>query len=137
MNMPPAVSRLRSRLSAWSAEELQPSLLMTSLLAGGLIYVLEVVFAVSFTALVYTNELANYLPLAIGFTLAGDAVLCALMAVFSSYRGASAVEQDVPAAILTLTVVAVLGALPAGTHPDTKFATVLIVIVLTTTLTGL
>ena len=76
MTTPSTASKVRSRLSAWSAEELQPSLLMTSLLTGGLIYVLEVVFAVSFTALVYTNELANYLPLAVGFTLLGDAVLC-------------------------------------------------------------
>ena len=112
-------------------------MLLSSLLAGGLIYILEVVFAISFTALVYTNELASYLPLAIGFTLLGDAVLCAIVGVFSSYRGASAVEQDVPAAILTLTVAAVLGALPASAGPDTKFATVLMVVVLTTTLAGL
>ena len=132
----PAASTVRSRLSAWRAEELQPSLLLTSLLTGGLIYVLEVVFAVSFTALVYTNELANYLPLAVGFTLLGDAVLCGIVAVFSSYRGASAIEQDVPIAILTLTITAVLGTLPAGTQADTKFATVLIVIVLTTISAG-
>ncbi len=132
----PAASMVRSRLSAWRAEELQPSLLLTSLLTGGLIYVLEVVFAVSFTALVYTNELANYLPLAVGFTLLGDAVLCGIVAVFSSYRGASAIEQDVPIAILTLTITAVLGTLPAGTQADTKFATVLIVIVLTTISAG-
>jgi SulP family sulfate permease len=127
---------MRSRLSAWSAEELQPGLLVTSLLTGGLIYVLEVVFAVSFTALVYTNELANYLPLAVGFTLLGDAVLCAIVAVSSSYRGASAFEQDVPIAILTLTTAAVVAALPAGTTADTRFATVLIVIVLTTISAG-
>ncbi len=101
-----------------------------------MIYILEVVFAISFTALVYTNELASYLPFAIGFTLLGDAALCAIVAAFSSYRGASAVEEDVPAAILTLTVAAVLAALPAGTHPDTKFATVLMVVVLTTTTAG-
>ncbi len=45
MTTPSTASRTRSRLSAWSAEELQPSLLVTSLLSGGLIYVLEVVFA--------------------------------------------------------------------------------------------
>ena len=136
MTTPSAASNLRSRLSAWSAAELQPDLLLTSLLTGGLIYVLEVVFAVSFTALVYTNELANYLPLAVGFTLLGDALLCGIVAVFSSYRGASAIEQDVPVAILTLTITAVLGTLPASATADTKFATVLIVIVLTTISAG-
>ena len=114
MPTPFAVPKVRRRLSVWAAEELHPRVLLSSLLAGGLIYILEVVFAISFTALVYTNELASYLPLAIGFTLLGDAVLCAIVGVFSSYRGASAVEQDVPAAILTLTVAAVLGALPAS-----------------------
>ena len=128
---------MRRRLSAWSAAELQPKQLMSTLVTGGLIYVLEVVFAISFTALVYTNELANYLPLAVGFTLLGDAVLCGIVAVFSSYRGASAIEQDVPIAILTLAITAVLGTLPAGTAPDTKFATVLIVIVLTTISAGI
>jgi len=137
MNTPPTTSTVRIRLSAWAADELHPRMLLTSLLAGGLIYVLEVVFAISFTALVYTNELANYLPLAVGFTLLGDAVLCGIVAVFSSYRGALALEQDVPVAILTLTITAVLAALPAGTQADTKFATVLIVIVLTTLSAGL
>ena len=92
MKMPVATT-VRSRLSAWRAEELQPSMMLTSLLTGGLIYVLEVVFAISFTALVYTNELATYLPLALGFTLLGNAVLCSLVGVFSSYRGASALAQ--------------------------------------------
>ena len=50
MSTSSAVSSVRDRLSAWSAEELRPNLLLTSLLTGGLIYVLEVVFAVSFTA---------------------------------------------------------------------------------------
>lgn len=131
------MSRVRSRLPAWVAAELQPSVLMTSLLTSGLIYILEVVFAISFTSLVYTNELADYLPLAIGFTLLGDAVLCGIVAVFSSIKGVAAVEQDVPAAILALTVTAVLAALPAATRPETKFATALIVIVLTTTAAGL
>ncbi len=130
------VSSLRRRLSAWSADELHPSLVITSLITGSLIYVLEVVFAISFTALVYTNELANYLPLAIGFTLLGDAVLCGIVAVFSSLRGASAIEQDVPIAILMLTITVILGTLPAGTSADTKFATALIVIVLTTISAG-
>ena len=130
-------SGFRDRLSDWSAEELQLNHLPNILVTGGLIYVLEVVFAVSFTALVYTNELANYLPLAIGFTLLGDAVLCGLVAVFSSYRGASAIEQDVPIAILTLVITAVLGTLPAGTSSDTKFATVLLVIILTTISAGI
>src|SRR5512143_3336299 len=118
MNSLPAASSLRSRLTAWSAEDLRPNVLLTSLLTGGLIYVLEVVFAISFTALVYTNELANYLTLSVGFTLLGDAVLCGIVAVFSSYRGASAIEQDVPVAILTLAITAILGTLPAGTSAD-------------------
>ena len=80
------MSRVRSRLPAWAADELHPSVLITSLLTGGLIYILEVVFAISFTALVYTNELADYLPLAIGFTLLGDAVLCGIVTVFSSIK---------------------------------------------------
>ncbi len=136
MTTPITILNFQSRLSAWLADEFRPSRLARSLLAGSLIYILEVVFAISFTALVYTNELASYLPFAIGFTLLGDAVLCAMVAAFSSYRGASAVEEDVPAAILTLTVAAVLAALPAGTHPDTKFATVLMVVVLTTSTAG-
>ena len=137
MSTPSVMLKARSHLSAWAAEELRPGVLASGLLAGGLIYLLEVVFAISFTALVYTNELSNYLPLAIGFTLIGDVILVVCVVVFSSYRGASAIEQDVPAAILALTVAAVLGTLPAGTDPATKFATVVMVVVLTTTLTGL
>ncbi len=128
---------LRSHLSAWRVNEFQLDQLARSLLIGGLIYILELVFAISFTALVYTDELASYLPFAVGFTLLGNAVLCSLVAAFSSYRGIYAAEQDVPAAILSLTIAAVLGALPAGTNPDTKFATALIVVALTTLTAGL
>ncbi|HET7375632.1 MAG TPA: hypothetical protein VFK30_02925, partial [Anaerolineae bacterium] len=120
------------RLSEWLSAELRLDRIGRSLLTAGLIFGLEVVFCISFTALVYSNELATYLPFALGLTLLGDALASGVAAVFSSYRGAFAGAQDVPVAILTLAVAAALGVLPAAVNPDTKFATVLILVVLTT-----
>ena len=134
---PSAASSTPQQVAAWLANEFRPNRLVRSLLTAGLIFGLEVVFCVSFTALIYANELAAYLPLALGLTLLGDALACGVVALLSSYRGAFAGAQDVPAAILALGVAAALGALPAAANPDTRFATVLILVVLTTTLTGL
>lgn len=132
-----ASSTSRRQFSAWLADEFRPHRLVRTLLTAGLIFGLEVVFCVSFTALIYGNELATYLPLALGLTLLGDALACGVVAAFSSYRGAFAGAQDVPAAILTLAVAAALSVLPAATNPDTKFATVLMLVMLTTLATGL
>lgn len=58
------------------------------------------VFAISFAAIIYANDLSNYLDRGIGLTLLGSVIL-AIIGVFSlSFRGSILSAQDVPALFL-------------------------------------
>ena len=107
----------------------------TSLFTAFLIYLLEITFVISFAALIFSGELASQLPQALGFIIFGDALMVAVIAGLSSYPGMIAVEQDTPGAVLSIVAVAIAAALPGAT--DLQFATVVMMIVFTTTLTGL
>jgi len=135
--MPGSAPTFRAHLSAWLEEELRPGQLVKSLTTGFLIYILEVIVVVSFAALIFSNELYSQLPYGIGLILAGDALLCFFVAVFSSYSGSIAVEQDAPGAILALSAAAIVAALPLGASQAEQFSTVVMMIVATTLATGL
>ena len=107
----------------------------TSLFTAFLIYILEIIFVVAFTALIYSGELSSQIPRALGFIIIGDAILCAVVAWLSSYPGSIAVEQDTPGAMLGVIAVGIVAAL-AGVIPR-QFATVTLMIVTTSVLTGL
>ncbi len=131
---PPSI---RARFSTWAADELRPEVLVKSLAAGFLTFLLEIIVVISFTALIFSGDLARQLPYAVGFIVAGDALLCAVVALLSSYPGSIAVEQDAPSAILALVVAATLAALPARTSAGEQFSTVVVMIVGTTVFSGL
>lgn len=106
----------------------------TSLFTAFLIYVLEVIFVVAFTALIYSGELSGQIPRALGFILLGDALLCGVVALLSSNPGAIAVEQDAPGAMLGIIAVGIITALSGAV--SRQFATVTAMIITTTLLTG-
>ena len=107
----------------------------TSLFTAIFIFILEIIFVVAFTALVYSGELSSQIPRALGFIILGDAVLCAVGAWLSSDPAAVAVEQDAPGAMLSVIAVGVIAALSGAT--SRQFATVTMMIVTTTLMTGL
>jgi len=107
----------------------------TSLFTAFLIYILEIIFVVAFTALIYSGELSSQIPRALGFVIVGDAILCAVVAWLGSNPGAIAIEQDVPGAMLSVLAAGIIAALPGLVSQ--QFATVTIMIVTTTLLTGL
>ena len=106
----------------------------TSLFTAFFIYILEIIFVLAFTALIYSGELSSQIPRAMGFIILGDAVLCAVVAWLSSYAGFIGVEQDTPGAMLGVISVGIIAAL-AG-KPEVQFATVTLMIVTTTLMTG-
>ena len=120
-------------LSERARAELRPSQLIPALMSGVLNGALEVALAVSFAALVFTGELAPYLSRGIGMALFSATVGVAIVALLSSYRASLSASQDVPAAIVALAAAAVAAAAP----PDAQFATVAVVLVLTTLAAGL
>lgn len=125
------------RFAGWLKEELNPNILFRSLTTGLLIYILEIIVVISFSALIFSGGLADQLPFAIGFIILGDAILVGSVALLSSFRGMIAVEQDAPGAILAITSAAMMAAMPANATSSQRLATVIFAISGTSLLAGL
>lgn len=128
---------LRQRLLGWLKDEFAPQSIVTSLNAALILYLLEFIIALSFTALIFSGKLAFQLPYALSFILVGNAALVAVVTVLSSYGGSMAAAQDTPVAILALAVASLIAALPASVTADQLFATVVVLLVGMTVATGL
>ena len=102
----------------------------TGLFTAFLIYILEIIFVVAFTALIYSGELSSQVPRALVYIMAGDAILCVVVAWFSSDPASIAVEQDAPGAMLSLIAAGIIAVL-SGTVTR-QFATVTMMIMMTT-----
>ena len=64
------------------------------------IALVSAVFAISFAAIIYTGELAQYLDRGIGLTLLGSFVIAVTGAFTLSFRSSILAPQDVPAILL-------------------------------------
>ena len=71
--------KTQQSFSNWAADELRPAVLGTGLVSGLMIYMLEIIFTVSFAALIFSGGLAGHLPQALGFIIMGDAILCLMV----------------------------------------------------------
>ena len=107
----------------------------TTVFAALFIASLEMIFVISFTALIYSGELTSQIPQALGFIILGDAILCLIVAFLSPMPGVIAVEQDAPGVMLSVAAAGVIATL-SGT-PEVQFATITLMIVVTTAMTGL
>src|SRR5215510_15123035 len=107
------IQRIQKRISTWAADEFRPAVLATSTLSGLLLYLLEILFVISFAALIFSGSLTNQLPQALGFIVVGDAILVGVIAIFSSYPGSVGVAQDTPGAVLGVVAAAMVAAMPA------------------------
>lgn len=128
------IQGVRDRFSNWLADEFRPSVLAISLLSGLMIYVFEIIVVLSFTALIFSGELAGQMPRALGFIILGDAILIIIISLLSSYSGMIGVSQDAPTAVQGLVAMQIVAALPAAA--DQQYATVVMMVVLTTLMTG-
>lgn len=117
-------------------QELQLERLLPSLTAGLVAGVLEVLFAISFAALIFSGDLSPFVSAGIGLALFSTAVLTGIVACFSSLPGSVAASQDTPAIILALIAATIAATMPATATADELFLTVLAALALTTLLTG-
>ena len=113
--------------------ELQPRRLVPALISGVLNGALEVALAVSFAALVFSGDLSPYLARGIGLALFSATVGVVIVTLLSSLSVSISASQSVPAAIVALAATAVA----AAVAPEAQFATVAVVIALTTLAAGL
>ncbi len=107
--------------------------LTAGLVAGALVLVVELSFAV----LIFSGSLANHVADGIGLVLFGAVIMGIVVALTSSFPGAQAGPQDTSAAILALMATSITQSMPATAASDAVFFTVVAAIALTSVLTGI
>lgn len=110
--------------------------LLSRIGAGALVGVVELVFVISFAALLYQDQDAQYLASGIGLMLLGAIPAMLLIALLGSYKGYISAPQDAPAVIMALVIASIAPQLAAA-PPAGRFITVAAAIALTTLFTGL
>ena len=116
---------------------IQPKNILSGLSAGVVIGIINTTINISLAALIFSGPLAIFLPNGIGMMVVSAIIFLFLIGITSSFRGIIAGPQDSPAAILGLTATAVARGMPAGSSPDSIFATIIATISITSILTGL
>jgi SulP family sulfate permease len=102
-------------------------------LVGGAI-VLPVV--ISFAILIFSGDLSPFAAAGIGMVLFGGLIMQLIVALTSSMPGMIGAPQDSPAAVLGLTAVTIAAHMQ-GTPPEARFITVVVMVILTSVVSGL
>ena len=116
---------------------LDPATLLASVIAGLVAGVLAVTFMFSYSAVIFTGELADYVPRATGQMLFGAVVIALVIGLFSQFRGVVALPQDNPTAVIAVMIAALSQAQAGTADPETLFVQATVVMILSTTLAGL
>ena len=91
--------------------------------AGLLSGLLSSFFAISYATLIFTGELAQFVPSAVAFFLQGALFMGLISALLSSYRGAISTVQDVPAAMFAVLAATLVDRMAGNASPEAMFAT--------------
>lgn len=130
------IPKFRKQFATWAAVEFHPAAVANSLFASVLIYIIELIISVSFSALIFSGSLAGQVPRALGFILVGNILILGITSLLSSYAGSIAVSQDAPGVVLSVGAASIVAALPL-LPVEKQFATVVLMIAITTVMTGL
>jgi sulfate permease, SulP family len=109
---------------------------LLSMLVSLVIGMMEAMFAVSFAMLIFSGELAGYLPAGIAIAILSGMILRAVIGLMSSYPGMIADIDALPSAILGLSAAAIAAKMPPSSTPEDLFITVMGAIALTSLMTG-
>ena len=120
----------------WFQQESRSEQLLPALTSGALIGLTEVIFSLSLGSLIFSGDLAPFLPYGIGIALATATIMLMVTALTSSVPGVMGSTQDTTSVVLAVIAAALIGTLSAA-GPQEKLATVLVAISITTLLTGL
>jgi SulP family sulfate permease len=124
------------KILQWLRDEFQPERFLPGLIAGVLIGITDVVFALSMGSLIFSGELTQYLSYGIGIALVTSAVVMIGTSLISSVPGVIGSMQDSSSVILAVIAAGLVTTLSVSRVED-KLATVLTAITFTTLLTGI
>ena len=133
---------LRPDASNWTIRQalrhaLQPNMLLRSVFASAIIWLLMASAMPSYSALIFHGKLSGYFAAGLAIVLVSEIVVVLITSLFSSDHATQVVPQSPTAVIQGLIAGSAVEALPADTPPDELFATVLLVIVLSSILAGI
>lgn len=118
------------------AADLRPDKLLPSLVAGLVAGILGVIFMFSYTAVIFVEGLAGFVPIGTGFMLFGAIVTSTILALFGTLKGVIAMPQDNPTAITALLAASVATSASLQGSNENIFVTVVAIMILTTLLAG-
>ncbi len=117
-------------------KNLQPFMVLPSLVAGSINAIILISVEISFAALIFSGDLQQFLPRGIGIMLLGSFVITIIVSLTSSLVGMIGVPQDTPAALMAL-VVAGIAATLKGQNPEVIYSTAVGAIMFASLLTAL
>lgn len=123
---------MANRLTEELKASFAPDVLLPSVIAGIVAGILAITFMFSYSALIFSDELSSFVPRATGNMLFGAVVISLAVAVFGALRGAVALPQDNPTAIIAILVATTIAALPAGENLEQTFLHTSFVIIAST-----
>ena len=115
---------------------LDPGTLVPGIVAGIVAGVLSITFMFSYSAVIFTEELAVFIPRATGQMLFGAVVIGLLVALFGQLPGTVALPQDNPTAILAIMAASIAASAAATTGGEQTYLFVTLIMVLSALLAG-
>src|SRR5262245_57877692 len=108
---------------------------LPNVFAGAMSGTLVITFGSSLAALIFTGDLVQHLHSGIGLTLLGSAVICAVVALGSSFRAAVAAPQENTAVIIAIVAASIHSRMQFQSGDD-ALPTVIVAFGLTSLITG-
>lgn len=117
-------------------QALQPKMLLRSILASAIIWLLMASAMPSYARLIFNGKLAGFFAAGLAIVLVSEIVAVVITSLFSSDHATQVIPQSPTAVIQGLIASSVIAAVPADMPPDELFALVYLIIVLSSVLTG-
>lgn len=115
---------------------LQPSLMLRSVLVSATIWLLMASAMPAYVRLVFRGELAGYFAAGLAIVFVSEIIAVLVTSLFSSDHATLVIPQSPTVVIQGLIAASAIDAAPADMPPDELFATVYLIIVLSSVITG-
>ncbi len=118
-------------------QELQLSRLIPSVIAGVITGVIQVTFSLSLAVLIFSGNLSAHLSAGIVMALFSGCLMMMILSLLSGFSGVVVGIQEAPAAIIAILASEIASEMPSNSTSQETYLTVIAVIALSTSVTGL